>query len=196
MGCSAGKPRHIAARRGTFHGAPKNNVPLHIVKQTKPRHVQKQRSGQTPRRIAARCCFRRGFCASATKSNRKKAGSDFRQGPLAGLWGEPLETQDTTKRHGEKNGCEPMEAKRRAFKNCVADRVGQFAGGGIPAASLVGPAKADGALSLHSASSLRRQPSPHRARAALRPTHATGAFCFDLLRPACVVASWRTRAAL
>ena len=29
-----------------------------------------------------------------------------------------------------------MEAKHRAFKNCIADRVGQFAGGVIPAASL------------------------------------------------------------
>ncbi|CAJ1443806.1 unnamed protein product, partial [Effrenium voratum] len=33
-------------------------------------------------------------------------------------------------------GCESMEAKHRVFKNCIADRVGQFAGGGIPAASL------------------------------------------------------------
>ena len=56
-----------------------------------------------------------------------------------------------------------MEAMRRAFKNCIADRVGQFAGGGIPAAYLprlllshvheldqrtpAGPAKADGVLS-------------------------------------------------
>ena len=29
-----------------------------------------------------------------------------------------------------------MEAKHRVFKNCIADRVSQFAGGGIPADSL------------------------------------------------------------
>ena len=29
-----------------------------------------------------------------------------------------------------------MEAKHRVFKNCIADRVGQFAGGGIPGDSL------------------------------------------------------------
>ena len=80
MGCSAGNTRRVAARRGTSRhvaarstGAPKNTVPLHIVKQTWPRHVQKQRSGQTPRHVAARrgtsrhvaarYCFRRGFCS-------------------------------------------------------------------------------------------------------------------------------------
>ena len=47
--------------RGTFHGAPKNTAPLHIVKQRRPRHVQKQRCGQTPLHIAAhRAALRTG----------------------------------------------------------------------------------------------------------------------------------------
>ena len=33
-------------------------------------------------------------------------------------------------------GCESMEAKHRVFNKCIADKFGQFAGGGIPAASL------------------------------------------------------------
>ena len=38
---------------------------------------------------------------------------------LHGFGASQVKHNSTTKRHGEKGGCEPMEAKHRAFKNCI-----------------------------------------------------------------------------
>ena len=72
MGCSAGISRHAAARRGRFHGDhPKMCLCMlssKLGRGTSKNNAPGKRCG-TSRHVAARYCFRRGFCSKMRPKN-------------------------------------------------------------------------------------------------------------------------------